>query len=126
MTSFHRHYTEESPLRQATQINICRSAPYPPKAYLLFSLTPLRHIAFRQFGFLNNPSQPLFFFLCQLGITQLRLLTEYHQQLFRPATLEARHFLQIPLEFVHNGISGALSLLPLWASRISSMIASMS
>ena len=32
MTSFHRHYTEESPLRQATQINMCRFALFSPKA----------------------------------------------------------------------------------------------
>ena len=82
--------------------NLC--SPYPPKAYLLFSLTSLCHIAFRQFRFLNNPGQPLFFFLCQLGIAQLCLLAEHYQQLFRPAAFETRHFLQIPLEFVHNGI----------------------
>lgn len=33
--------------------------------YLLLSFTPLRHITFPQFGFLDNPGQPLFFFLCQ-------------------------------------------------------------
>lgn len=94
-------------------MQVINNAPFPPKAYLSFSFTPLRHIAFRQFGFLDNPGQPLFLFLCQLGIAQFRLLAEYHQQLFRPAALEACHFLQIPLEFVHNGIlRGAVASAP--------------
>ena len=41
----------------------------PPKEYLLFSLSSLRHITFRQFGFGDNLGQPVFFFLC-LSVTK--------------------------------------------------------
>ncbi len=44
-----------------------------PRQHPHFSFTPLRHIAFRQFGFLVNPSQPLFFFLFFYSIVFLRL-----------------------------------------------------
>lgn len=39
----------------------------------------------------------MFFFLCQLGIAQLCLLAEHHQQLFRPAAFETR----LQVELVH-------------------------
>lgn len=66
LTNPHPFPFPEGPDRPMDQLDAPRQHPH-------FSFTPLRHIAFRQFGFLVNPSQPLFFFLFFYSIVFLRL-----------------------------------------------------
>lgn len=66
LTNPHTFPFPEGPDRPMDQLDAPRQHPH-------FSFTPLRHIAFRQFGFLVNPSQPLFFFLFFYSIVFLRL-----------------------------------------------------